>query len=277
MQILKTVSLMLVTIAFIFSLSCSDTGEKLETDEVSEQNSTNSEQTEEVSSAEVISEIDSRTLLSRISSKLSSAITLKVSIVTGYDVMQEIGQKLEFGDKREVYIERPQNILVKIQERRGDRHQFLYNGKMINYSSPDEKVYAEVELEGNIEDAIKHFTDDLQTHLPLSELFSVNLNDTINQKVTSSAIVDRVYINGKTTHHIAMRTEEIDAQIWADVSTDLPAKIILTYKHEPGQPQFRAVFDGWEIDQVVDSSNFLIDNSDFQKIQFMPVDGGIAR
>ncbi|MFZ2508309.1 MAG: DUF2092 domain-containing protein, partial [Steroidobacteraceae bacterium] len=58
--------------------------------------------------------------------------------------------------------------------------------------------------------------------------------------------VESTAILGPTAHHIAAQTNTVDFQVWiAEGERPLPLRIVLTYKNDPGQPQFRALFLDW--------------------------------
>ncbi|NCA71612.1 MAG: DUF2092 domain-containing protein [Sphingobacteriia bacterium] len=47
---------------------------------------------------------------------------------------------------------------------------------------------------------------------------------------------------------LAARTDSVDFQVWIPATGDpLPSRIVLTYRDEPGQPQYRARFSDWNL------------------------------
>ena len=59
------------------------------------------------------------------------------------------------------------------------------------------------------------------------------------------------------THHLAIRSEGVDMQIWvAQGDEPLPRRIILTYMNAPGQPQFRCDFTEWSLAPKVADDSF---------------------
>jgi hypothetical protein len=62
------------------------------------------------------------------------------------------------------------------------------------------------------------------------------------------AIVETTRPGGKPLVHLAARTDSVDFQVWIPETGDpLPRRIVLTYKDEPGQPQYRASFSDWNL------------------------------
>lgn len=54
-------------------------------------------------------------------------------------------------------------------------------------------------------------------------------------------------INGQSCHALAFVDKDIDWQIWITDGPQLtPCKLVITYKAQPSQPQFTAVFTDWD-------------------------------
>jgi len=58
-------------------------------------------------------------------------------------------------------------------------------------------------------------------------------------------------------HHLLFEQENIDWQIWIDSGQPpLPRKLVITYKQEPGQPQYVATMDNWDLSPAVSKETF---------------------
>jgi hypothetical protein len=69
--------------------------------------------------------------------------------------------------------------------------------------------------------------------------------------------VEKTSIFGAPAHHLAGRTARVDYQIWiADGDQPLPQRLVLTYRKEKGQPQFRAQFSDWNTAAETPASMF---------------------
>jgi hypothetical protein len=56
--------------------------------------------------------------------------------------------------------------------------------------------------------------------------------------------------------HLGFRQESVDWQIWIDDSTNLPRKLVITYKEQPGHPEFTAFFNKWNLSADAPDSAF---------------------
>ena len=214
---------------------------------------------------------DVSNILDRFSNKISSASTIIVKYETGFDVVQDIGQHIEFGNSSKFLIKRPNKGHLEFTSRTGEEKQFNFDGNLISFSTKNLKVYAQVEKLGSLDEAIDHLTETLQTPIPLAELFSSDLPETLNTQLKSSSLIGNTTIDGVLTNHIALRGQKVDAQLWLDVKTDLPKKIKITYKRAEKYPQFWAVFHEWQLNEPIDDSEFNVNFEGYQKILFSPV------
>jgi hypothetical protein len=63
---------------------------------------------------------------------------------------------------------------------------------------------------------------------------------------------------GKKTecHHLALKGNAADAELWVGVADQLPRTLIATFKDRPGQPKLRIDFSDWNLAAKVDASTF---------------------
>lgn len=203
---------------------------------------------------------EAKDILMNMADFLSQAKSFSVSIETGYDVVQDTGQKIEFGAFRKVLIQRPDHARVEIMQRDGAKAEFIFDGKEIYVFNERDNVFGTVEKPGNIDQAIQYFTEDLQMRLPLSELFSTDLPNFFNNHVRILDYVGSAIIDGVTCDHLAARTDNADFQVWIEqADKPLPRRIIITYKNELGQPQFWAQFRDWNLSPKISKSAFAIE------------------
>lgn len=171
----------------------------------------------------------------------------KVDLVSSYDVVQETGQKIEFNEIRQIVLSRPDRLRVELQMSNGARDLILFDGDSINISDTELGVYARAPQPGHVDDAVVYFVRDLGMRLPLSLLLTTRMPQELSRRVKSIDYVEYTEILGPGAHHIAARTNDMDFQVWvADGGEPLPLRIVLTYKTEPGMPQFQAQFIDWD-------------------------------
>lgn len=196
-------------------------------------------------------------LLMRMAKFLAETPRFSVKIQAGYDVVQESGQKIEFGEGRRVTVSRPNGLRIEVEHSDGEKHLVLYDGKEITAFSPSQNVYAQSPKPGGIDEAVMYFLKDLHMRLPLAVLLTSRFPAEIEQRTQSIHDVERTEIHGASAHHLAGRTETVDYQVWiAEGAQPLPLRVVLTYKTAEGQPQFRAQFSEWNLSPEVQDSQF---------------------
>jgi hypothetical protein len=196
-------------------------------------------------------------LLKRMADFLSQAQRFSVIVDIGFDVVQDSGQKIEFGEIRKMVISRPDRARIDITKRDGATSGFIFDGKEIAVFNTRENVYATAAKPGTLDEAIDYFINDLDMRLPLAELFSSELAETLPAKVRAAYYVEPASIAGVSCDHLAFRGDQADIQLWiAQGDQPLPRRQVITYKNAAGQPQFWAQFSEWNLSPDIPDSLF---------------------
>src|SRR5262245_49536714 len=75
---------------------------------------------------------------------LAKAPRLSVTADCSYDVVQDSGQKIEFGELRVMTLRRPDRARIETTRRDGTRRGLVFDGKQLAAFDIDQKVYATV-------------------------------------------------------------------------------------------------------------------------------------
>jgi hypothetical protein len=215
--------------------------------------------------------VDAEAILLRMADYIAKANAFSVTVVAGYDVVQESGQKVEFGEVRHILLSRPDDLHVDLERRDGSRQQVLYDGKTLTMFTPGEPFYASLERPGTVDQIIYYIVEGLKTPIPLSLLLVTTVPQEIQKRVTDVALVDDETLGGKQVEHLAARSEEVDFQVWvADGDEPVPLRVVITYKTAPGQPQFWANLTDWNFSPSVEKSAFaFVPPADARPVAFM--------
>jgi hypothetical protein len=202
-------------------------------------------------------------LLTHMADFLSQAQRISVTVDTGFDVVQESGQKLEFGETRKVVVRRPDRARIDITKRDGTISGFIFDGQEIAVFNTREHVYATAAKPGTLDEAISYFMNDLDMRFPLAEMVSSQLAQTLPAKVRAASYVEPASMAGVPCDHLAFRGDWADLQLWiAQGNQPLPHRLVLTYKQAEGQPQFWAQFSDWNLSPDVPDSLFVFTPSE---------------
>ncbi|MGY6276064.1 DUF2092 domain-containing protein [Methylomonas sp. MgM2] len=200
---------------------------------------------------------DAQGILKRMAAFLAQAPRFTFNLDSTYDVLQDSGQMLEFAEVRKITVSRPNDLRIESDDSSGEKHVVLYDGKDITVYSPTQKVYAQTNKPGGIDEAVMYFLRDLHMRLPLAMMLVSRFPEEIESRTRELDYVERTSIYGKPAHHLAGRTETVDYQVWiAEGAQPLPLRIVLTYKTEEGQPQYRAQFSDWNLTPQIQQAQF---------------------
>ena len=200
---------------------------------------------------------EAKAILMNMASFLAKAPAFSVTIRSGYDAIQADGQRIEFGEKRRIILQRPDRARVEVQRSDGDRGLILFDGKGITAFKADDNVFARVEKPGTVDSALVYLVKELQMTLPMARMFLTDFPQSLEKIITSISYVEENVLFDVPTDHLAVRSAEVDMQIWiAQGEQPLPRRLILTYKNAPDQPQFRAELSEWDLAPKVAADSF---------------------
>ena len=197
--------------------------------------------------ADLIDE-DAIALLARFGGALKAEPKFSFSVDLSYEVVQEDGQKLEFGASRVYTVRRPDRVRIEEERRAGGRREIYFDGDQISVYVPGDKAYAIAKLKQHrdLDSIIDLLRDALDIPVPLGDLLRTDPLHEIEEGITSAYIVGREKIWGVECDHLAWRTDEIDAEAWFTTGdSPLVQRVVIDYRKLEGQPTFRAQFTNW--------------------------------
>jgi hypothetical protein len=196
-------------------------------------------------------------ILSRSNDYLASLKQFQVKAEFGFDVLQETGQKIEFGSHQEITMQRPDRLRIDFSRRGGDHGSVVYDGQEVVLFNPEEGVYAKAPFKGEVDSALDFLAKELERPVPLKDFLASNPHDALLEKIESGLYVGEAMINGTLCDHLAMRNDRVDFQLWiAQGDVPLPRRIVITHKNEEGQPQFWGQFLNWETSPEISTGTF---------------------
>ena len=203
------------------------------------------------------SQLSAKGLVLEMAALLGGSDKFSVDMLVGYDTLQADGQKIEFGERRQLILERPAHLRNVTQTSDGRQETLLFDGESITLLETPANVYARAEQPGDIDTSVRFFLAELGMRLPLAVMLISQFPDELERRLLTIEYVEETDILGEPSHHVAGRTRDVDFQAWITTGElPLPLRIVLTYRKAPGQPQFRANFANWNLDPAIDSHTF---------------------
>ena len=71
-------------------------------------------------------QVDAMAILTRMTDTLAKATSFSVTLNVTYDVVQEAGEKVEFGEVRRILLSRPNGLRIDLEGRDGTRQQTTF-------------------------------------------------------------------------------------------------------------------------------------------------------
>ncbi|MCU0990647.1 MAG: DUF2092 domain-containing protein [Xanthomonadales bacterium] len=187
------------------------------------------------------------------------------------EIVLKSGQKIEFNSTGRQSIQRPNKLRA---ERTGDlvEQVFVYDGKSLTLSNPQEKVYAQVPTPGTLEEMFDFARTKLDIVAPAGDLAYKNAYDILMDGVTEGIVVGEAVIEGVRCDHLAFRAPELDWQIWIQQGAQpLPRKLVITTLDLPNAPQFAITITKWNLQPAFDAETFTFTPSaGMKQIDFRP-------
>lgn len=191
---------------------------------------------------------DAMYLLNYLAEYLSAANQLQVRMVSGYDVVQPTGQKVEFRESRLVTLVRPGKMRIDLERDDGSKSLLLFDGSAISAFDPGRKVLATTLRPGDIDGALKYFVKDLRMRIPLAMMFTAGFPGEVQERVKSAQVVQRATLFDVPCVQVAAQTDNVDFQAWIpERGAPFPRRVVITYREEVGQPQFWADLTDWNL------------------------------
>jgi hypothetical protein len=209
---------------------------------------------------------------------LAKAPRLGVTVDCIYDVVQDSGEKIEFGERRALTLRRPDRARFDITGRDGSQRTIFFDGTQLTTFDRAAKVYATVPSPGTVDAALAYYTRALKMRLPLRELFAADLPQRLQAALGSARWVGEETVAAVATDHVAFRDDTVDVQLWIALDgAPLPQRIVITYRLAAGQPQFQADFQGWTLSpEVPDAAFTFVPPPDAERIPIRPSGRGRA-
>ena len=151
---------------------------------------------------------------------------------------------------------------VRRADRRGDLRniRFLYDGRHVTLYSLDENVYSTFAAPPIIDAALDFAMKKYGLSAPLADLVYADPYTILMEKVEGAMYVGLHTAAGVRCHHLAFTQKNVDWQIWIEDGKQLvPRKVVITYKNDPGVPQFTAVISKWDFNVRLPERLFAFD------------------
>jgi hypothetical protein len=184
-------------------------------------------------------------LLKRMGAYIGSAQEFTFHAAITFEHVLPSGQKVQYEATEDVALQRPGGLYVGWSGDLGDR-QFWYDAKTVSLYDPSTPFYASAPAPSDIDAMLDKAVKDLGFSPPLADFLYSDPYHAVRDNVQFGIDLGVTDVNGRQCRSLAFVEKNIDWQIWIDTGPQLtPCKLVITYKTQPSQPQFGAVFTDW--------------------------------
>lgn len=156
----------------------------------------------------------------------------------------------------EIFLSGPDKMLVKAKGYKGHR-QFMYNGSQMAFFSFDENNYGLVPAPSTTMQMIDSLHEQFDFDFPAMDFFYPAFTDDVLQDADSVLYLGKIRMQDQEYFHIIAFNSRFTFQCWINNDAyNLPAKFSITYKSQPGSPQYFASFSDWEVNPKLPSGMF---------------------
>ena len=115
-------------------------------------------------------------------------------------------------------------------------------------------------MPATLDKAVDTAHDQLGVDLPLIDLAVSDPYKNATAKVSGGRYYGISLASGIPCHHLAFTQENVDWQVWIeDGPQPLIRKFVITYKNEPGAPEFTALITRWNLTDRIANSDFVFE------------------
>jgi hypothetical protein len=172
------------------------------------------------------------------------------------DARMGAGLMVSNSTEAKVSIDRPGSMLISSFDGVQNKELYFHDGTLTVFNS-ERGFYAQASIPREIEAAMEFALEELEVEAPLMDLIyrdaSVHM---IGSQETVLYLTDKARVAGTDCHHIAIRADEVDVQLWVEEGErPLVRKIMITSKWEGGSPRFVANIK-WDVEPDFKSDLF---------------------
>jgi hypothetical protein len=182
------------------------------------------------------------------------------------------GQNIQYAASWDAAVKRPDRLRTVY---RGDlrNSSTWYDGKTFTMLNTDRNLYASWKAPSSVDSLIDKLNEKLGVRVPLSSLLRSDPYKGMSDGIQSAVYAGLHLAGGTPCHHLLLKQEDIDVQVWIEEGTQLVVrKVVLTFKNVPGDPQFTAVLSDWDFSPRLPEILFsFVPPEEADKIEFIPV------
>lgn len=188
-----------------------------------------------------------------------------------YDGTHSTGEKVKYGGRSQVSVRRPNRLHVAYD---GDEHrrQVFYDGSTVTLYDMLKDLYAVTPVPGEIDGALDTVFEKFGLTVPVADFVYADPHAVLTEDAEYAYVIGEHRCGDARCHHVLVTQEIIDWQVWIEMGPrPVPRRLVITYKDQPGSPQYEADLSGWNFQPRLSEHAFAFNPPDgASEIEFLP-------
>jgi hypothetical protein len=195
-------------------------------------------------------------ILRQACDRLKNARQFRVQAQENFDQVTASGQKIQYSNSRMVAVKRPNRFYTEINGDTSNRKVY-YNGDTLTLYESEHNVYCVEKAKSDIDATVDHFFKTYGISVPLADLVMSDPYKDLTENIKTGTYLGIHRVGETKCHHLAFTQDVVDWQVWIDAG-DQPVlrKVVITYKQMPGQPQYMATLQNWDLSADLPETTF---------------------
>jgi hypothetical protein len=214
-------------------------------------------------------EADPRALIERMGAEVAALDRFILSGEAYADASLGAGQIIQNSSEVTMQVQKPGSMHLTRHDTE-DNKDLYFSGGVLSIYTESLKFYAQTNVPEGLGAAVDFAVEEIGIDAPLLDFVSNDMAETLMADADEVQLIGTSLVRGKLYEQIAIRTAEVDIQMWiASEGRPLPGKMVISSKWEGGSPRF-VVFMEWNTNPEfpADTFNFVPPN-DATKIDFI--------
>jgi hypothetical protein len=165
------------------------------------------------------------------------------------------GERVNVKIERRVIVRRPDRMWVGVT-REDSPHTTWYDGKTLTIVSPNDKVFARVDMPPTLDETLDRVTTRLDVPLPFADFIYSAPHESFPLDTAKGGWVRRTDVDGRPCDELSYQLERADFTVWIGTTDALPCRLDITYKARSGAPKSVVTFRNWNLSASIPENQF---------------------
>jgi len=202
-----------------------------------------------------------KALFKAMSDYLAAQSAISFDFDSNLEIVTTQEQKIGLASSGTLTLNRPDKVRMSRTGGFADV-EVVFDGKKVTLLGKNDKVFVQEEVSGTIDDLVDDLRNKFHRPVPAADLLMSDVNKQIMPLVTDVKDLGSGVIRGVECDHLAIRTAEVDLQIWiAQGDRPYPCKYVVTSRLVADGPQYSVEIRNWKTGDEVAVDSFAFQNA----------------